>query len=140
LRDQFDRYGERNVCLLNMALAGGHIRYLFILTRDLARMQAFYADTVGFKVAYAEAGQFAFLSLPAGGADVALYPGRSTPDTADPHVFVVINVTNPDAAVTHLRAQGVAVDGVNPVPYGRAATFKDPEGNLIELHQPDNAA
>lgn len=123
-----------------MALTGGHIRYLFILTRDLARMQAFYADTLGFHVAYAEAGQFAFLSLPGGGADIALYPGRSTPDTADPHVFVVINVTDLDGAVAHLRAQGVAVEGITPVPYGRAATFKDPEGNLIELHQPDNAA
>lgn len=123
-----------------MALAGGHIRYLFILTRDLARMQTFYAGTLGFNIAYAEAGQFAFLSLPGGGADIALYPGRNTPDTADPHMFVVINVTDLDAAVRHLRAQGVAVDGVNPVPFGRAATFRDPEGNLIELHQPDNAA
>ncbi len=121
-------------------LAGGHLRYVFVLTRDLGRMQAFYVEVLGLHVLYAAAGEFAFLGLPGGGADLALYPGRSAAVVADPPLFIVINVADLDAAAAHLRASGVAVVGPGPVPYGRAATLRDPEGNLIELHQPDYGA
>ena len=118
-------------------LPGGHIRYFFLKTFDLPRMVAFYRDTLGMTETFTEAGQFAFLTLPGGGPDIALYPGRTTPADQPAHWFVVINVTDVDAEVLRLRAHGVAIAEAHPVPHGHASTFNDPEGNEIELHQPD---
>ena len=58
-------------------LDDGRVSHLFILVRDLARMVAFYRETLGLDLLYYEKGAFAFLCLP-GRPDfqIALYPGR----------------------------------------------------------------
>lgn len=114
----------------------GRIRYLFLFARDFKRMQAFYRDVLGLTPLYAEDGQFAFLRVGDHGPDLAIYPGRQTPDEAMPHWFWVVDVENIEASAAALSARGVAVGPIEAVPNGRAATFKDPEGNQIEIHQP----
>jgi predicted enzyme related to lactoylglutathione lyase len=113
-------------------LTHGKISYLFLLVHDFEVMFAFYHHWLGFEVVYAEPGQFAFLQLGGGhGPQIALSAGRTTPISEQSHWFLVIDVAA-------LQAQGVVVGAIEAVPFGRAATFCDPEGNLIELHEPAN--
>jgi predicted enzyme related to lactoylglutathione lyase len=112
--------------------------YLFLLVRDFPGMLSFYRDTLGFPTVAWQENEFAFLRL---GSDsspqLGLYPGRGDGGAENPHWFLVIDVDDLDRAVALLGERGVAVGPIEPVPYGRAAFLSDPEGNRIELHQPD---
>src|SRR3982751_1384802 len=101
------------------ALSGGRISYIFILVHDLPAMLAFYRDILGFRVHYAEADRFAFLSL-GGAPQIALYPGRTADAEARGNWFFVIDVDDIDAAAARLSGMGVAVSGITDVPNGRA--------------------
>jgi len=116
----------------------GHISYLFILVRDLEGMLEFYRDYLGFSVTHKEEGRCAFLGLPrTNGPQIALYVGRDTSTIHDlNHWFTVIDVDDLDAAAARARLKEVQTDGIFDVPYGRAMKIVDPEGNIIQLHQP----
>jgi catechol 2,3-dioxygenase-like lactoylglutathione lyase family enzyme len=118
-------------------IAGGRISYLFVKVARLDEMRTFYCDRLGFEVVYEEAGACAFLRLGNDpGPQLAFYPGRD--GTAEPRGdwFLAIDVDDLDAAAVGLRRAGVEVGEISEVPYGLAATVKDPDGNTVELHQP----
>jgi predicted enzyme related to lactoylglutathione lyase len=119
-------------------IEAGRISYLFIMVRDLKRMAAFYRDVLGFAVTHLEEGTCAFLALPgANDPQVALYIGRqSAPIVDDNHWFTVIDVSDLDDAAARAQSMGVRTEGIFEVPYGRALSIADPEGNIIQLHQP----
>lgn len=117
-------------------LMGARMSAVFILTRDLEAMTAFYRDVLGLRLAYGEAGQFSFFETSPGGVQIALYPGRRAEAPAEPYWFTVLDVTDIERVAASLRASGVAVSAIEDVPFGRAAQFADPEGNRIEIHQP----
>lgn len=120
-------------------LEGGRISYLFIFVRDIERMLSFYRDFLGFNVTFLQEGHCAFLELPAAGTlQLALYSGRQTATRVDPnHWFVVIDVDDLDAVEARVQAQGIENSGTFDVPYGRALKITDPEGNFIQLHEPN---
>ncbi len=122
-------------------LAAGRISCIFIHVHDVQGMFTFYRDILGLRVCYAEDGLCAFLDLPNGeGPQIALYSGRERSSNAENHWFIIIDVPGIDAVAERLRRLGVAVGPIEPVPYGRAAQFKDPEGNVIEIHEPNSSA
>ncbi len=114
------------------------LSHVFLLARDLEALASFYRDTLGLAVVYEEPGACCFLDL--GGPRLALYPGRSgRAHPADPPAdwFLVLDVEDVERTAADLRERGVEVEPVRAVPFGRAADLTDPEGNRIELHQPD---
>ena len=124
-------------------LVGARLRYLFLTVWDLAAMVAFYRDALGFEVEFEQRDHVVFLRFGEGGQSLALHAGRdgeAPADTsADPpaqHWFSVLDVDDLDVAVTALRTRGVEVGDPFEVPYGRAAKLRDPEGHVLELHQP----
>ena len=118
-------------------LTDGSISYLFLTVRDLAVMRAFYEETLGYEITYAQDDVFAFLRLRGGpGPQIALYPGRETVTEEEPHWFVCVDVRDIEGAVARLGELGVDVTDILEVPFGRAATFQDPEGNVIQIHEP----
>lgn len=117
-------------------LNGGTISYIFILVHDFPGMFSFYHDILGFDAPYFEEGHFAFLKLGNTGPAIAMYAGRTTPVTDESHWFIVIDVADIDEVAERLRERGIAVGAIEDVPYGRAAIFRDPEGNAIEVHEP----
>lgn len=115
----------------------GRISYLFIQVFDLERMLSFYCDILGFEVAYHEKRRCVFLNLHAAESpQIALYAGRETPATEDNHWFIAVDVADLDAVAVRIRAKKVQMDGIFEVPYGRAVKIKDPEGNVIQIHEP----
>jgi len=120
------------------ALAGGRLSYLFVSVRDHGRMLAFYRDVLGFAVEFEVPGEIAFLRLAGdGGPQIAMSSGETPEVDQARHWFLVVDVTGIDAVAEDLRSRGVEVGEIENVPYGRAVTFPDPEGNLLEIHEPD---
>jgi len=117
-------------------LSGGRLSYLFVDVHDLDVMLGFYRDGLGLPVVFEGPGACAFLRL-GGGPQLALYSGRTTEPGSAAHVLIAIDVPDVEAAAEALRGRGIAVGAIRDVPGGRAAIFADPEGNRLELHQPD---
>jgi catechol 2,3-dioxygenase-like lactoylglutathione lyase family enzyme len=109
---------------------------------DMSRARAFYEKTLGLPVARVRpSGEARYES---GGHSFALYP-RSTPTRAD-HTALSFEVKDIGAEMEALRSRGVRFeeydlpglktsDGVCVLGGERAAWFKDPEGNILCIHQ-----
>lgn len=118
-------------------LTNARLSSIFILTVDHARMTRFYTEVLGLTLLYHDAGAFAFFGTTAHGPQIALYPGRDpSPSAAGPNWFLVFDVPALEPVRERLMAQGVEVTEIAAVPGGRAAQFRDPEDNLIEIHEP----
>ena len=117
-------------------LAAARLRYLFVMVHDLDRMLRFYRDDLGLAVEYHDPGHIAFLRFGDAGQSLALHVGRDDAPTRAEHWFAVLDVTDLDGTVGVLRRRGVAVGEVFDVPFGRAAKLRDPEHNVLELHEP----
>jgi catechol 2,3-dioxygenase-like lactoylglutathione lyase family enzyme len=109
---------------------------------DLARARAWYADKLGFTTGQEEAA--AVLYRRGEGRLFLLFssPGAGTAQ----HQLAAWIVEDLAAEVAELRARGVefedydepglrTVDGIAVTPVGKAAWFKDSEGNVLTLTQ-----
>jgi catechol 2,3-dioxygenase-like lactoylglutathione lyase family enzyme len=109
---------------------------------DMKRARTFYEDTLKLRAAKAREGGEAHYD--AGGTDIALYP-RATPTKAD-HTALTFEVRDIAQEMGDLRSRGVRFEdydmpgiktegGVATIGKERAAWFRDPEGNILCLHQ-----
>jgi catechol 2,3-dioxygenase-like lactoylglutathione lyase family enzyme len=107
------------------------VKTITVLVSDQDQAKAFYVDTLGFQVRTDMAmGANRWLEvIPAGGGSAMVlhkpFPGM----TAGTSQGVLLETSDLDADVAALRAGGVAVDGPQDMPWGRQATFADPDGN-----------
>lgn len=111
------------------------IRTMTLFVSDQERAKAFYVDRLGFDVRTDQAvGENRWLEVvpPKGGTAVVLHrpvPGTS-PGAGD---GIILESDDLDADCAALVAAGVAVDGPTEMPWGRQATFADPDGNGFVL-------
>lgn len=118
----------------NAPLAQGRISYLMTTVRDFSATVRFYRD-LGFEDVYVT-DDCAFLRLPGDpGPQLAFYPGTPPGAPSGPNWMLIVDVPDIEAAVATLGGRGVEVGAIEDVPYGRAATFSDPDGNVVEVHQ-----
>ena len=114
-------------------LAKARVDGVFLYVRECPTMLSFYRDTRGFAVTYENEH---FASLRTGeGAEVELHGGRDSGGEGN-HWFLHVTVDDIEAVREALGARGVAVSEIREEPYGKIASFKDPEGNEIGLEQP----
>jgi glyoxylase I family protein len=117
------------------------IAHFSIPVSDLAKSRAFYTEIVGLKhLASPPHGNMAFLD--AGGVCIILVkhdpPINPTLDDHDGvhHSFLVGDHAEYQAALDHLRANGVTVDfeenRQGGVVNGPRAYFRDPDGTVLE--------
>ena len=117
-----------------------HPVYATIPTTDVERLTAFYADTLGFEaIEETRAGVF---FDPANGTLFAVT--RQSGGASGTHTQMGFRVQNIEQEVAELRRRGIefeeyavpqTVEGIAEVPVGKAAWFKDPDGNLIGMVQ-----
>jgi catechol 2,3-dioxygenase-like lactoylglutathione lyase family enzyme len=116
--------------------------YPTLPTSDLDAARPFYEDVLGFvprdvnpRGIFYDAGEGTFIAL-------TLSSGRASGS----HTQVGFRVKDLDGLAADLRRRGVTfeeyetpktVDGVATLPIGKAAWFKDPDGNLFGLLQFD---
>jgi len=109
-----------------------------IWSEDLNNLLPFYRDTLGLKVSI-EAPGFVVLGSP---AEPSLALGTHSEvrgKASDPHRHIVV-LTSDNLDADFARLKGSGVDFVEqPTDYGavRIATLRDPEGNLVQLLQPN---
>jgi len=126
-----------------------HGRHLLptVPARDLARARAWYADKLGLTTGQEEAEALLYRS----GEDRLFLlfssPGAGTAQ----HQLAAWVVEDLEAEVAELRGRGVefeeydqpglrTVDGIAVTPVGKAAWFKDSEGNVLTMTQLDTGA
>lgn len=107
------------------------IQTLTMFVDDQERAREFYADVLGFEVRTDLAmGDNRWLEVAPPGAATAIVLHRPFPGaTAGTSAGTILASSDLDADVERLRAAGVSVDGPNEMPWGRQATFADPDGN-----------
>jgi catechol 2,3-dioxygenase-like lactoylglutathione lyase family enzyme len=114
--------------------------YPALPTPDLTRLRGFYEGTLGFRVRsenartiYFECGQGTFFGI-----------SKSAGRPSGAHTQMAFLVADIDAEVARLRDCGVVfetyetprtIDGIADMEVGRAAWFKDPDGNLVGMIQ-----
>ena len=112
--------------------------YATLPATDLAGMRRFYEDVLGLKLLEKTAGGVFYSA----GDGTYFAVTRQSGRPSGTHTQVGFRVTGIEEVVTDLRRRGVqfehyqtplTVDGIAEVPVGRAAWFKDPEGNLIGM-------
>jgi predicted enzyme related to lactoylglutathione lyase len=109
---------------------------------DLERAKRFYGETLGFEIETENSAAVMFSS--AGGTRLTVF---ATPNsTRAGHTQAGWEVKDIEPVVSDLKARGVVfeeydfptlktVDSIADTPAGRAAWFKDPEGNTLGLIQ-----
>jgi predicted enzyme related to lactoylglutathione lyase len=102
---------------------------VFVDDQELAR--SFYADVLGFEVRTdVTMGDNRWLEVAPPGASTAIVLHRPFPGaTAGSAAGTILASSDLDADVARLRSAGVTVDGPAELPWGRQATFTDPDGN-----------
>lgn len=101
---------------------------IFIKTyQDQERLKGFYKDKLGLLLSEYGVSIISDTSLTL----LTIEKG------SNPYPFLNFTVDNLDEMITDLRAKGVnVVKGVEEFDYGKFATIKDDNGNLIELWEP----
>ncbi len=111
------------------------VAVVWMPVQDMERAKSFYRDTLGLQITN-EDGQWA--EVDANGLTLGLN-GRE-PSGAGVEGGPVVTF-QPEATleetVDNLKGQGIEVPaGISEHPWGRVATFKDSEGNDIQLYEP----
>jgi catechol 2,3-dioxygenase-like lactoylglutathione lyase family enzyme len=116
--------------------------HAIIPTDDPDRLRPFYEDILGF--APLAVPPSAVIYRAGDGSVFAI--SRSAPGGAGIHTEMAFTVPDVEAEVAELRGRGVVFEeyetprterGIARLPAGRAAWFKDPDGNIIGLIQFD---
>lgn len=114
-----------------------HIAFTVYPSNDVAGTRAWYEEMLGLKFAgpYVEDGVEKYNEAHLGDGAFALmaseWVGRE-PGTAASIAFEVDDLA---VAVQSLRERGVVIDDVFEGPVCTSASFADPEGNKVTIHQ-----
>ena len=116
-------------------LADTDVSTVVIYVEDLERMLRFYRDVLGLKLEHQTESYVELRGK--GGANIALHAGRRSDGGGERQWFLEFKVDNIEAAAKELGARGVEVSAINERWWGKDAGFTDPEGNRLELEEPD---
>jgi len=116
------------------------IPYVALLVSDQDKALEFYTSVIGFekRVDIPTPDGPRFLSVAVKGQDFELVLWPGTPGKAKPGSAVyTIEVENCQAMFETLKSRGVTFETsrILEFPWGYAARFQDPDGNLLQLRQ-----
>jgi catechol 2,3-dioxygenase-like lactoylglutathione lyase family enzyme len=112
-------------------------------TPDPDRLRTFYEDVLGFSPFEERPGAILYRA----GEGTLFAISRSGARSSGAHTQLAFTVPDIEAEVAELRARGVTFEayetprtegGIARLPAGRAAWFKDPDGNLLGIIQFDD--
>ena len=111
------------------------VSVVWLPVTDMKRAVKFYSDTLGMSV---EMQEDEWAELTADGLKIGLN-GREeeTPSGEGGAVLALRPAAGIDSAVSDLKGKGVEfTDDISDHPWGRVATFHDPDGNSLQLYEP----
>ncbi len=105
----------------------------YYVTRDMERAVSFYRDALGLAVKFQDGTRWA--QFDAGGVNFSLSSPAEAAAGAQGAV-VIFEVDDIDVARSRLETAGASVlDTRDMGAHGRSLTFRDPDGNLVQLFQ-----
>jgi predicted enzyme related to lactoylglutathione lyase len=113
------------------------VAVVWMPAEDIERAKGFYRDTLGLAIQIVDG---AWAEVNANGLTIGLN-GREPGGTGaeDGPVVTFQPEGGLDETVSSLKEQGVEFPaGISEHDWGRVATFKDSEGNNIQLYEPPN--
>jgi catechol 2,3-dioxygenase-like lactoylglutathione lyase family enzyme len=114
-----------------------HIQRLSLPVTDQDRAKHFYVTTLGFELVRelpVPMGENArWLEVAPRGATTSMVLGTWFPQAPGSVPGVMLETTSIEEDCEQLRQAGVIVDGPQTTPWGRQATFHDPDGNGFVL-------
>jgi len=113
------------------------VSVVWLPVTDIGRSVEFYGQTLGMEVSEQ---QEEWAQLKAGDLNIGLN-GREQETPGDGGAVIAFRPEGGiDGAVEELQGKGVEfAGGVSDHPWGRVATFKDPDGNDLQLYEPPSA-
>ena len=111
------------------------VAYIWYPVTDMDRAIEFYHELLGFKLRFKRED---WSELEIDGQRLALRKVSSLPDRDGPAVPGVAFLAQPiEQVIATLSQKGVSfVEELKVYPYGKLATFRDPDGNLLGLYEP----
>lgn len=105
--------------------------------KDVAALSAWYRDALGipFDNPYVEDGVEKYNEANVGGGYFSLITTEWAEREPGTGAGVTFEVSDIDDAVSELRGKGVTIEDPYATPVCKLASFKDPEGNRVTLHQ-----
>ena len=110
------------------------VAVVWMPVQDIERAKGFYRDNLGFRIAN-EDGEWA--EVDANGLTLGLNGREPSGANSDGGPVVTFQPEGTmEETLDDLKDQGVEVSaGISEHPWGRVATFKDSEGNDIQLYE-----
>ncbi len=117
----------------------GRIDSVFIWTEDAAKLKAFYSEKLGLEKAMEE-GDFVAFKLPEGDSQIVIGPHSEVHGQTKEPNRVMVNFAVKSCQKTYEELKGRGVEFTKeptPEPDGPVtiATFRDPDGNTLQLFE-----
>ena len=109
---------------------------IWVPVSDMGKALEFYGQKLGLDVEQQE-DEWSLLKV-GDGSRIGLN-SRESPSGDGGAVIAFRASGGLDAAVEDLKGKGVEVAGVSDHPWGRIATFKDPDGNDLQFYEPPSS-
>ncbi len=111
------------------------ISVVWLPVTDIGRAVDFYGQTLGLSVSQQ---QDEWAEVEAGDVKIGLNArDEATPGGDGGAVIAFKPQGDLDGAVSQLEGKGIALaGGISEHPWGRVATFQDPDGNDLQLYEP----
>ncbi|MFE4951438.1 glyoxalase superfamily protein [Leifsonia sp. NPDC056665] len=121
-----------------MTISDWRIELIIIPVTDVDRAKAFYVDALGWHADFDQrvSDTLRFVQVTPPGSACSIAFGEGLTDMA-PGTMKGLQIVIPDAdaALEHLRSNGVEAQGVDEQAWGRFVTYTDPDGNGWSLQQ-----
>ncbi len=105
----------------------------YYVTSDMARAVGFYRDALGLDLIFQDGDKWT--QFKAGGVNFAMASNEEAPESAV-GATIVFEVDDIDSTAGALRAAGAEILGIRDMgDHGRTLSFRDPDGNLVQLYQ-----
>ena len=121
-----------------MAITDWRIELITLPVADVDRAKEFYVDKLGWNADHdhrvSPTLRFVQITPPGSACSIAFGEGLTEREPGTMSGLQIV-IPDADAALEHLRENGVAADGVAELDWGRFVSFADPDGNEWTLQQ-----
>ncbi|MEY9953214.1 glyoxalase superfamily protein [Leifsonia sp. EB34] len=121
-----------------MTISDWRIELIIVPVTDADRAKAFYVDALGWHADFdqrvTDTLRFVQVTPPGSACSIAFGDGLTDMEPGTMKGLQIV-IPDADAALEHLRSNGVEAQGVDEQPWGRFVYYTDPDGNGWSLQQ-----